>query len=282
MRPRVRPSKPLGLAVDARVVPLRVGQALASLPLLVPSPRGPKLPMFRRPLILMSVLAAAIGVPYVALDEQLRALAQSQLARLTGEVKAKEADPLAKIDELLKPAGSQTAGTPAATLVAASPATVPLEEALRFDVTPEWVAGRWPQVTSVIGDSEHLGLRVMLVSGTTPADVAGSLTYYFNQQHQLQRITLYGVTGDQAKLVDFSVGKFGLRPTQTKELGLYYGGDLNAPTSSLKVAALPVVRPEAPLARVQVLLDLVRTDAAQIKPDEEQPAKVLPSSYRRW
>ena len=112
--------------------------------------------------------------------------------------------------------------------------------------------------------------------------MAGSLTYYFSQQHQLQQITLYGVTGDQAKLVDYAVGKFGLRPTQTKELGLYYGGDLSVPTSSLKVAALPVVRPEAPLARVQVTLDLKRTDVAQIKPDEEQPAKVLPSSYRRW
>jgi hypothetical protein len=243
------------------------------------------MPMFRRPLLLMSILAAAIGVPYVALDEQLKALVQTQLARLTGDAKAKEADSQAQIDELLKPATPGTAG-PSTTPVAASPATVPftvpLEEALRFDATPEWVTGRWPQVTSVIGDSDHLGLRVMLVSGTSPTDVAGSLTYYFNQQHQLQRITLYGVTGDPSRLVELAVGKFGLRPTETKELGLYYGGDANVPTSSLKVAALPVVRPEAPLARVQVTLDLKRTDVAKIKSDEEQPAKVLPSSYRRW
>ena len=237
--------------------------------------------MFRRPLLLMSILAAAIGVPYVALDEQLKALVQTQLARLTGDTKAKERDSLAKIDELIKPA-TPAPGAPAVAPVAASPSTVPLEEALRFDATPEWVTGRWPQVTSVIGDSDHLGLRVMLVSGTSPTDVAGSLTYYFNQQHQLQRITLYGVTGDPSRLVELAVGKFGLRPTETKELGLYYGGDANVPTSSLKVAALPVVRPEAPLARVQVTLDLKRIDVAKIKSDEEQPAKVLPSSYRRW
>lgn len=237
--------------------------------------------MFRRPLLLISILAAAIGVPYVALDEQLKALVQTQLARLTGYAKAKEADSQAQIDELLKPA-TPAPGAPAVAPVAASPSTVPLEEALRFDANPEWVTGRWPQVTSVIGDSDHLGLRVMLVSGTSPTDVAGSLTYYFNQQHQLQRITLYGVTGDPSRLVELAVGKFGLRPTETKELGLYYGGDANVPTSSLKVAALPVVRPEAPLARVQVMLDLKRADVAKIKSDEEQPAKVLPSSYRRW
>ena len=244
--------------------------------------------MFRRPLVLMSVLAAAIGVPYVALDEQLKSLVLAQFNRLTAATPAKDADPLAKVDELLKPAANSPAraatapNSTAATAPPSIPATVPLAEALRFDVTPEWVTGRFAQVSSVIGDSDHLGLRMMLVSGTTPTDVAGSLTYYFNQQHQVERITLYGVTGDHSRLAELVVGKFSLRPTQTKELGLYYGGDVNVPTSVLKVAALPVVRPEAPLARVQVTLDLRKGDVARIKSEEEQPAKVLPSSYRRW
>jgi hypothetical protein len=232
----------------------------------------------------MSVLAAAIGVPYVALDEQLKSLVMAQLNRFTAAAPAKEADPLAKIDELLKPSTPAAVPTAASAQAPAStiPATVPLDEALRFDVTPEWVTGRYTQVSSVIGDSDHLGLRVALVSGTTPTDVAGSLTYYFNQQHQVERLTLYGVTGDHSRLAELMVGKFSLRPTQTKELGLYYGGDVNVPTSMLKVAALPIVRPEAPLAKAQVTLDLRKGDVALIKPESEQPAKVLPSSYRRW
>ena len=234
--------------------------------------------MFRRPLMFMSVLAAAIGVPYVALDEQLKSLVMAQLSRFTAAAPAKEGDELAKIDELLKPAANAPVAVPAVTISA----TVPLDEALRFDVTPEWVTTRFAQVSSVIGDSDHLGLRVMLVSGTTPTDVAGSLTYYFSQQHQVERITLYGVTGDHSRLAELLVGKFSLRPTQTKELGLYYGGDPNVPTSTLKVAALPVVRPDAPLARAAVTLDLRKGDVARIKPESEQPAKVLPNSYRRW
>jgi hypothetical protein len=159
---------------------------------------------------------------------------------------------------------------------------VPLEEAIRFNLTPEWVTSRWPRVTSVIGDSEHLGLRVALVSGTQPDDVAGSLTYYFDQQHQLQRITLSGVSGDQTRLVGMATGHFGLRPTQTKDRGLYLGGDKNTPTSSLRVSDLPVVRSEATHARVQIALDLRRADVAQLKTEEERPDKILPSSYRRW
>jgi len=244
--------------------------------------------MFRRPAVLVSVLAAAIGVPYLALDEQLKSLVLAQLSRLTTPAQAQEADPLAKVDELLKPAApaavaaAATSSAGGAAPAATMPATVPLEEAVRFDVSPEWVTGRYAAVSSVIGDSEHVGLRVMLVSGTTPSDVAGSLTYYFNQQQQVQRITLQGVTGDHTRLGELVVGKFGLRPTQTTNLAQYFGGDRNVPTSSLSVTALSVVRPEAPLARAAVALDLRRDDVAKVPTTDQQRAKILPSSYRRW
>jgi hypothetical protein len=241
--------------------------------------------MFSRPVIKIGVFLAAIVVPYLALDEKLRQVARAQLSRLTNGLQS-DADPLAKVDELLKTAATPPAAAPPAIAAAApppiGPLTVPLVDAIRFDVTPEWVTSRWTTVSSVIGDSDHLGLRVMLVSGTTPGDVAGSLTYYFTAQHQVERITLHGVTGEPGALADLVVGKFGLRPTQTKELGLYYGGDLNVPTSSLKLTALPVIRPEAPLARVQVALDLRRGDVARIKSETAEPARILPSSYRRW
>jgi hypothetical protein len=165
---------------------------------------------------------------------------------------------------------------------APAPAVVPLEEAIRFNVTPEWVTARWPRVTAVTGDAAHLGLRVALVSGTEPADVAGSLTYYFNQQHELERITLLGVTGDESRLVALAVGKFGLRPTQTLERGLFYGGDVHEPTSSLRVANMPVVTAEAATARVQVVLDLKKADVARIKSDSQRTDKILPETYRRW
>jgi hypothetical protein len=242
--------------------------------------------MFGRPLFKIGVFLAAIVVPYLALDEKLRDTVRTQLSRLTSSSSNAPADPLAKVDELLKTAAAPAA-TPAATSVAAAsspvaPLTVPLVDAIRFDVTPQWVTSRWTTVSSVIGDSDHLGLRVMLVSGTSPGDVAGSLTYYFTQQHQVERITLHGVTGEPSQLADLVVGKFGLRPTQTKDLGLYYGGDLNVPTSSLKLTTLPVIRPEAPLARVQVALDLKRSDVSRIKPEAEESPRILPSSYRRW
>lgn len=241
--------------------------------------------MFRRPAVLFSILAAAIGVPYVALDEQLKSVASAQWNRLTSAATAEEPDPLARIDKLLAttaPAPASPAQPAPPATAAAPPLTVPLEEAIRFDVTPEWVTSRYAQVSSSVGDSEHVGLRVMLVSGATPTDVAGSLTYHFNQTQQVERITLHGVTGDHSRLADLVVHKFRLRPTQTSNLAQYYGGDVNMPTSSLAVTALPIVRPEAPLARAAVALDLRRVDIANVPTEEQQRAKILPSSYRRW
>ena len=170
--------------------------------------------------------------------------------------------------------------------VAAPP--VSLEEALRFDITPPWVAARWPQVSTVVGDTKHMGLRVALVSGTQPGDVAGSLTYYFNDRHELARITLDGLTGDERRLVEFGRQHFGLRPTPTIAAGLYIAGDPARPTSKLRVLHVPIVRADSPLARVQVSLDVKRADSGQqaVASQESSPSPwqppTLPRDYRRW
>ncbi len=61
---------------------------------------------------------------------------------------------------------------------------------LRFDVTVEWVMQRWPRVSTGLPYLQLQGYRVPLVTGTKVADLAGSLTYYFNARQQVQRITL--------------------------------------------------------------------------------------------
>jgi hypothetical protein len=239
-----------------------------------PVPSAGDWAMFSRPLLLTIGLAAATLVPYVLLDDKLAAGAKEKLASFMGSGKSEAtagAEPAASGEKALGVAGA-----------AAQSATVPLEEAIRFDVTPQWVTERFTRVSTVAGEANELGLRVILVSGTELSDVAGSLTYYFDSQQHVQRITLAGVTGDDSRLAGLATQKFGMRATETSDRGLYYGGDLNVPTSSLRVKTLPVVTAEAPYARVQVDLDIRRGDVAKVKPEAERPAKVLPSAYRRW
>src|SRR5262245_61109 len=115
--------------------------------------------MFNRPLLFVGLLVAAVVVPYLMLDENVAATAKAQLNRFTASPPpAKPADPPADL----------AAFAPSAPL----PTPVPLEEALRFDLSPEWITAHWPHVTAVAGDIQHLGLRVAYVSGTHPSDLA--------------------------------------------------------------------------------------------------------------
>ena len=59
-----------------------------------------------------------------------------------------------------------------------------LEEVLRFDVTTAWVLSKWPRVSANLAELDMQGYRVPLVTGTGDADVAGSLTYYFNAKQR--------------------------------------------------------------------------------------------------
>jgi hypothetical protein len=49
---------------------------------------------------------------------------------------------------------------------------VSLAEVLRFDISPDWVMGRFPRVSTVLAELNLDGLRVPLVTGTSPSDLA--------------------------------------------------------------------------------------------------------------
>ena len=96
-----------------------------------------------------------------------------------------------------------------------------LREVLRFDITPDWIVTRWPRVSAGLAHLELQGYRVPLVTGTTEEDLAGALTYYFNPQQQLQRITFYGTTGNTRRLVDLVVREYGFARRLTNDPGVF-------------------------------------------------------------
>lgn len=161
-----------------------------------------------------------------------------------------------------------TPSTPALTIgpIAAPADTTPtpsLADVLRFDVTVEWVLQRWPRVTTGLPHLQLQGYRVTLVTGTSTADVAGSLTYYFNSHQQVQRITLHGTTGDPSVLVGVATGRhhFARRLTNDPSVVLYEAVDTrNRPAGSLKIRSAPVVRIDKPYTRYEIDLSMDRVE----------------------
>jgi hypothetical protein len=230
--------------------------------------------MLNRPVVFVGVLLAAVAVPYVLLDKNLAKAARGQWERIAGKSYADHAQLLEQ------PNSAQPGGLPAAT----SPA-VSIEEAFRFDLKPQWVASRWSRVSTVLGQPKQLGMRVALVSGTRADDVAGSLTYYFDEHHQLQRITFTGLTGDPRRLLSAVVTPYGLQSQPTTGFARYIAGDPERPTSEVVVRHLPVLVAHPQRPQVEVAIDLRAGNAVSQRSrasNEPPEVKLLPSAYRRW
>ncbi|QGJ69083.1 Hypothetical protein PBC10988_7490 [Planctomycetales bacterium 10988] len=88
-----------------------------------------------------------------------------------------------------------------------------IETLLRFDRTKPWVMATWPRVSTAAGNWRWAGYRVPLLTGTQEQDLAGSLTYYFDEEHVCQRITFQGTTGNAAPLAHYVQTYFGFEPT---------------------------------------------------------------------
>ena len=156
-----------------------------------------------------------------------------------------------------------SSAAPAST-AAMDPLPLPsLTEVLRFDVTVEWVMQRWPRVSTGLPYLQLQGYRVPLVTGTTVADLAGSLTYYFNAQQQAQRITFRGTTGDPSALVTMLTSQhhFVRRVTNDPGVVLYETVDSsNQPAGSVKIRSAKVVKVNQPYTRFEVDLVMDRPE----------------------
>jgi hypothetical protein len=138
-----------------------------------------------------------------------------------------------------------------------------LSEVLRFDVTVEWVLRRWPRVSTGLPYLQLQGYRVPLVTGTGLSDVAGSLTYYFNAQQQVQRITLRGTTGDPSVLVSLVTSRhqFTRRLTNDPGVVVYEAVDWrNRSAGSLQIRSAKVVTANQPYMWFEVDLVMDRAE----------------------
>jgi len=221
-------------------------------------------------MLLVGVLAAAVVVPYVLFNKNLSTTASTQWNQLLGRGNPGQADEASGSDP------NNPIATPTNFPSASEP--VPLEQVFRFDFSPRTVTDLWPRVSTVLGGSNQMGLRVALITGTQPDDVAGSLTYYFDDHHQVQRITLQGTTGDERRLVQLLTTQYGLQPAPTTRAGLYTLDGPAGMQSSLQVIHLPVVRTTTPNNRVEVAIDLQRTAVRTVTNSAEAEKATAQSS----
>ena len=147
-----------------------------------------------------------------------------------------------------------------------------MSEVFRFDaVTVRWILQRWPRVSTRLAHLELQGYRIPLVTGTAPTDIAGSLTYYFDPNQRLKRITFRGTTADVRGLVQILVAqhRFQRRLTNMPGVFLYERLDESGNRDGLlRINSAQVIKANDPYQRFNVDLVIDRPASS----DDDQVA----------
>ncbi|MEZ6135746.1 MAG: DUF6690 family protein [Pirellulaceae bacterium] len=224
--------------------------------------------IIRNPLTGLLLLAGAVGGPYALFETEVGKQAREGAASAFQSndtpagwlTSAPTSGGLSAEGPYWSMAGTDPAinrlnpGTEAHSLE--QPPILSLREVLRFDVSPEWVMNRFPRVSTVLADMQLDGLRAPLVTGTTPTDLAGTLTYYFDHYKRLQRVTLHAVTGEPSRFVAELQQVYQLQQEPSLGGGLYLLKWNGRAASVLHVAPAPVIYGDAPYSRFNVFLEL--------------------------
>jgi hypothetical protein len=135
-----------------------------------------------------------------------------------------------------------------------------LGEIIRFDVEPNWVKSRWSRVSTIPEEEQLHGLRVPLVTGVNSFDLYGSLTYYFDANQDLQRITFLGWTGDATRLVNLLTTSYDFKSQPAPSAGLYVLKYRRQLKGALLLENPTVIRSENVAEQIAILLEINRTD----------------------
>ena len=107
-------------------------------------------------------------------------------------------------------------------------------------------------------------MRVALVTGTGAHDLHGALTYYFDEQKQLQRITLRGWSGDASRLVRLVTEDYGFKAQNTHMSGLYLAKSLLHTKGALLMQDADVVDARNPTQQVAISMEINNPDGRYI------------------
>ena len=142
-----------------------------------------------------------------------------------------------------------------------------IEQVLRFDVSKEWVYQNWDRKSTGPTDVGLVSVRVPLVMAPQLYALAGSLTYFFNAQGQVEHISFRGRTGDSSQLVQLLTSRYQFQrvasPTGEQIFQAQYDGQVQ---SELRTHPESVLWLNSPNQSIAVELELARPGSSRVLP----------------
>jgi hypothetical protein len=229
--------------------------------------------ILRNPLTGLFVLAAAAGGPYLMYETEVGQQGQHALSSATQGIGSlisnNPADPnsLTASPSAFGPgmlAGTQSGMQRSLSVDPFNPQNrsmdqlpvMSLADVLRFDISPDWVISRFPRVSTLLSDTQLDGMRAPLITGSSPSDLAGTVTYYFDRYKQLKRLTVHATVGDPTRFVAELQRSYQMSQEPSLGGSLYAIKWNGSPTSLLHVSPASVVYNDLPYGRFNLFLEL--------------------------
>ncbi len=214
--------------------------------------------MIPKTVAMAGMLGAAVGVPYVVTEHTNLTEPKAESSQAAPE--ANPVSPFQSISTSLDGPGSDVYQRLAPV---EGYRGMPLTTLLRWDITKEWVYRNWNRKTTGLAEVGLYGVRVPIVTGTQATDIAGTLSYYFDVNGQLQKIRLHGTTADTRPLLQIATAYYGMQRRAPASAGdqLYQANEGKQVRSELSTKPSRVLWSTQPHSSFKIDMELNRASS---------------------
>lgn len=219
--------------------------------------------LFGRSILKPLILVGAIGIPLVMWSESGKLDPRAWVESIKNGELFQSASLGTAENELGSSFANQVGGEP--TMAGFGPPSEQLitpvnspTDIFRFDVYPDWVRSQWPRVSTAPVLPDLYGMRVAVVTGTSPWDLHGSLTYYFDETQKVQKVSFVGNTTDVSRLISSLSAEYGFRQYEENSPGLYVAIKSGKPFGVIQFQYANVIRVKDSSNQVFVSIELNR------------------------
>lgn len=133
-------------------------------------------------------------------------------------------------------------------------------EVIRLDANSAWVKSRWDRI-SVFSTGDGLtAFRCDLVTGVNQGDLHGCLSYFFDRQDKVARISFRGWCGDPTPIRNFATTMWQLEPKNGQSSSVFLARSWRITRGALILQNAPIIRRDQPQEQVAVFFEVAAPD----------------------
>jgi hypothetical protein len=133
-------------------------------------------------------------------------------------------------------------------------------EVIRLDANSAWVKSRWERISVFTTGDGLTAFRCDLVTGVNQGDLHGCLTYFFDRQDKVAKISFRGWCGDPSPIKNFAITSWNLEPKDGKSTSVFVARSWRISRGALILQNAPIIRRDQPLEQVAVFFEVAAPD----------------------